>query len=332
MQKLEISHKTIIFTVSLLIGLWLIYQIRLILLLWFISFILMTALHPVVLALQQLKMPRILAIIITFVLTIAGISLIIAGIIPPFIDQTVYLAKNIDQFSFELPFFRFDSDVLREQIGTISENALNLVGIVAGAFSNLFTVFSLFVLTFYLLLERQNFKHFLKVLFSNDNREQDAEILIHSIEHRLGGWVRGEIALMIIVGVLSYIGLRLLGVPFAIPLALLAGLLELVPNIGPTISAIPAVIIGFTISPAIALGVIILYLAVQQLENHVIVPMVMKQSVGLNPMITLMALMVGLTLGGVLGAVLAVPLFITIEVVLRFYYEYRSRSKRKPAD
>jgi predicted PurR-regulated permease PerM len=316
-HKIEISHKTIIFTILFLISLWLIYEIKAVILLFFIAFILMTALNPMVNKLQKFKLPRTLAIFLTFVLVIFIFSLVIAGIVPALIEQTGVLATSlIDQLGKTNWISNFDENTITSQIQTISSSLLNVVKIVIGAFSNIIALFSLLVLTFYLLVERPRFEKYLRVLFQNGKKERKYMALIEAIEKRLGGWVRGEIMLMLIVGTLTYIGLSLLHIPFALPLALLAGLLELIPNLGPTIAAVPAVIIGLTISFPMGIGVLILSIAVQQLENNIIVPLVMKKSIGLNPLVTLMCLMVGITIGGVGGAILAVPIFITIQTAV----------------
>lgn len=325
MEKIEISHRTIIFTVLFLIGIWLLYQIRGVLLLLFIAFILMNALNPLVSSLEKIKIPRILSSVLVFIIGLIVISLIVAGIVPPLVEQLNVLTNFIAEQFPDFAFFQISEQALISQIETLSRNALNLLRFVTGAASNLLGFFSIIVLTIYLLLERKKMPEYLQLLFNNHDSEQKAKELIGAFEKRLGGWVRGEALLMLIVGLLTYVGLTLLGIPFALPLALLAGLLELVPNLGPIISSIPAIIAGLTISPMLALGVLILYVAVQQLENNLIVPIVMRQSAGVNPLITLLSLMVGLTLGGIGGAILAVPFYITIEVALKHFFKYHYR-------
>ena len=121
---------------------------------------------------------------------------------------------------------------------------------------------------------------------------------------------------MTVVGLLTFIGLNLIGIRYALALAVLAGLLEAIPNLGPTISSIPAILLGFAVSPVMGVTALALYFIIQQLENNLIVPVVMKKAVGLNPIITLIALIVGGKIAGVLGVILAVPTTIFIETVL----------------
>jgi predicted PurR-regulated permease PerM len=124
---------------------------------------------------------------------------------------------------------------------------------------------------------------------------------------------------MTLVGVMTFIGLKILQIPYALPLALLAGFLEIVPSIGPILSAIPLVIIGFGISPVTGIAALALAFLVQQVENYVFVPKVMEKSVGLNPIAVLLSLAVGFKLAGVAGVVISVPIFLTIQILIKAY-------------
>lgn len=319
---MEISHKTIIFTVLFLLGLWFVYQIRSVVLLLFVSFVLMTALCPIVNALQKFKLPRVLAIFLTFIFVIILFSLIVAGIVPALVEQSINLANTVSKIFSSYSFVQWDINYLSSQLELVSKSAINIFKIILGLGSNVITVLTLFVFTFYLLMEREKFPVYLKILFNDKNKQKKYEDLLVSIEHKMGGWVRGELFLMLAIGVLTYLGLSMFRIPYALPLALLAGLLELIPNLGPTLAMIPAVLVGLTISPMLAGGIAIMYLVIQQLENNLIVPFVMKKSVGLNPLITLLSLMIGVTIGGVMGAILAVPIFITGAILLKHFYKY----------
>ena len=143
-----------------------------------------------------------------------------------------------------------------------------------------------------------------------------ASIVFDKAEKRLNAWFWGELTLMTVVGIFTFIGLNLIGIRYALPLAVLAGLLEVVPNMGPVISAVPAVLIGMTYSYFTGFSTLALYFIIQQLENTFIVPFIMKRAVGLTPIVTLIALIVGGKLGGVMGILLAIPLFLFLETVL----------------
>jgi len=140
------------------------------------------------------------------------------------------------------------------------------------------------------------------------------------LEKRLGGWARGELTLMILVGVLNFIALTILKIPFALPIAILSGILEIVPYLGPVIGAIPGVMIGFGISPLTGLGAALAAFLIQQFEGYVFVPKVMEKSVGVSPVITIIALSIGGRVAGILGVVISVPVVITIHVLLKEYF------------
>ncbi|MBI4062550.1 AI-2E family transporter [Candidatus Gottesmanbacteria bacterium] len=312
-SKIELSHKTIIFTVSFLIALWVLVQIRDILFLIFIAFILMAALRPLVEALARIRIPRLLSIFVIYTVVFGVFGVSLAGTIPALIVQSASFIQNLPSFIERvLPYWNIDARALTAQIAPVSENIVRLT---VGLFSNIFTTLTVLVFTFYFLLERRHVEPLLVETMGVGAAGQIMSV-VREIEARLGAWIRGQIILMAIVGVLVYIGLMLLKVEFALPLAIIAGILEIVPTIGPIVSAIPAVFVALATSPFLALSVVALYFIIQQLENNLIVPIVMKKSTGLSPLITIFALMVGARFAGIVGAVLAVPMVLVFQVVI----------------
>jgi predicted PurR-regulated permease PerM len=138
----------------------------------------------------------------------------------------------------------------------------------------------------------------------------------NDIESRLGRWFRGQVLLMGAVGLMCGVAYVVLGVPSALLLALIAALCEAIPLVGPILGAIPAVLAALTVSPELALAVGVACWIIQLVENHVLVPVVMRNSIGLSPLIVILSLLVGGAAGGLLGAVVAVPVAAAIEVVL----------------
>lgn len=318
-KKVEISQKTIIFTVLLLLSLWVLYQVRGILVLLFIAFILMTAVNPLIKLARKVKIPTIVVMLVVYFGLIALISTVIASLVPAVVQQTKDLTLVLPTYMHNLENIfnaQFDPNVAGSYLNSIPSNLLKIA---AGAFSNVMNILALFFMTYYLVLERPNLHRYFLRFFDNRDAETRAEKLILAIEQQVGGWVRGEILLMIIIGLMTYLGLIILGIPYALPLAVIAGLLEAVPNLGPTIAAIPAILLGLTISPYIALGALILSIIIQQLENNLIVPKIMQSATGTEPLVTIIVLLVGFTLGGVAGAVLAMPIFLTIQTVIKAF-------------
>ena len=129
--------------------------------------------------------------------------------------------------------------------------------------------------------------------------------------------MRGQLLLMLAIGLATFLGLILLGIPYALPLAILAGLLEIIPTLGPILAAVPAVIIALTISPGMAIVVVGLYIVIQMLENNILVPKIMQRAVGLNPVIVIIGVVIGANLLGVAGALLSIPFIALLAVLYR---------------
>lgn len=320
-RKIEISYKTVLFTLGVLGLVWFIVQISDILLLLFVSVILASAFHSPVNWLVKKKIPRPLAIIFLYLLMAIVLGGIIAIIVPPLIEQTKNLLNNLpdllNSISQLMPYPLPTQDILMSLGSGFNNLGGNIFRYTLGFFGNIITVATLFVFTFYLLLRWENLGRSLSAGLGSEERFTK---LLNRIETGLGNWVRGELFLMATIGITSYIGLSLLGIPYALPLGIFAGLLEIVPIVGPIIAAVPAVIVALSISPILALVTAAFYFLIQQLENNLIVPKVMERAVGLDPLATILSLMVGAKLMGTLGALLAVPFVLLAKIVILDFY------------
>ncbi len=311
-RKIDISHRSIIFITVFILGLWALYLIKDLLIIIFVAIILMSAMSPLVNYLVYLRLPRALAILLTYIIILGTLGGILASFLPQVIEQTTKLVVNLPPIlkeKFNLDFI--DSTFLQSEFPALSKN---LFSITLAIFDNIITIIFLLVLTFYLLLERNELEKRTSSLFVG--REERVRSSIVKIEEKLGAWVRGQLFLSIIIGLLTFIGLTILNIPYALPLAVFAGIMEVVPVIGPIISAIPAIALALTISPILSLGVAATFFVIQQLENSLIVPWVMKTAVGLNPLVVILAIAIGSRLIGVAGALLAVPLSVVLQVIV----------------
>ncbi len=320
-QKIEISHRTIVFTVFLLIFLWFVYFIRDIILLFFVSLLLMVVLNPVVTKLSRFKIPRLVSIVIIYLFLIGLLVLLITSFTPLIVDQSsrlISLFPILIENVGVVPVLGNSvvSEILRH-LGNFSET---IVKFTFSAFSNILSLFAVLVLTFYLLLDREKIENGADSILGREWKRK-LKLFLALWEKELGGWLRGQLLLMISVGVLTLLGLLALKIPFSLPLALLAGILEIVPIIGPILSAIPAIIVGFNISPVLGLFVVVLYFIVQQIENHLLAPKIMHKSTGINPVIVILSLTVGMKLAGFLGALLAIPVYLTSKIAIRVFLD-----------
>lgn len=310
-QKIDISHKTITFVTAFILMVWLLYLIRDLILILFTAVIFMSALNPLVEFFQKFKLPRSLSIALTYVIIIVIFAAVLTAVFQPLIEESTKLIAALPGLMEQLfNVTNIDKSVFQQGLTTLSKN---IFSVTLAAFDNFVTFIFLLVVTFYLLLERSNLESRLASLFLG--REERIKKLIVQIEEKLGGWLRGQLVLSFIIGALSYLGLFILNVPFALPLAVVAGVMEVIPVIGPIISAIPAIFISLTISPVLGLGVAAMYFVIQQMENHLIVPQVMKRAVGLNPLVVILAIAIGSRLLGFAGALLAVPLAVVLQIV-----------------
>jgi predicted PurR-regulated permease PerM len=318
-RKVEISHRTIIFSVLFLLFLWFLYFMRDILLQLFVALLLAAVLNPLVTKFTYSKIPRGFAVLLAYVLVLGLIGGLIALIAPPLVSQTTNFTNSLPTYMANLGITPvISAEIGKEFLTSIGSIPGQIIRFSLSLFSNILNVLAVLVFSFYFLLSRDKLDEQLGMFFGLEKTKK-IESLIQRMEKKIGHWVRGQLVLMLLVGVLNYIGLALLGVPFAIPLAILAGLLEIIPYLGPIIAAIPAVLIGFGISGFVGTGVAIMALLVQQLENYVFVPKIMGRSVGLSPIVVLIALAVGQRLAGITGMIVSIPFVITLQVLIKDY-------------
>jgi predicted PurR-regulated permease PerM len=193
--------------------------------------------------------------------------------------------------------------------------ASNIVSSIFNFFGGVFSFILVLVITFYMVAEENVIRKLIWSLTPEDKQTYVMDVF-KRIQIKLGLWLRGQLILCLVIFVLTYIGLTILGVKYALVLALIAGVTEFIPYLGPIIGGIPAVFLAFTQSPMLALFTIILYVVVQQIENNLLVPKIMEKAVGLNPIASIIVLMIGFSVGGVMGAILSIPVATAASVVI----------------
>jgi predicted PurR-regulated permease PerM len=326
--RVSISTSTIVRFFLVVLGLLLAYVLRDVLAILIVSIVFAAALDPLVDNLQRKRFPRTLCILFIYliligVLTLIGILFVpllrdqidqIRQALPTFYDRALDLFQRIPSSGTENPGATLDQSLTRLTASAFSG--------IAGVFGGIVTVFGVLVLTFYLTVEEKGFKKFLMAV--TPRREHlRVERINGTIQHRLGGWLRGQLLLSLIIGVTSYVGLLIIGVPYTLVLALIAGVTEAIPIAGPLLGAVPSVIVAYNESPVTALLVVVLFFVIQQLENNFIVPRVMSRATGLNPVIVIIVTLVGAKLAGIAGIILAIPLTIIGQVLVAEYWENR---------
>lgn len=316
-RKIEISHRTVIFTVVFLAAVWFLYQIREIILQVFVALLIMAILNPLVTKLSKLKIPRALAVAVVYLFVLGVVIGAFALVIPTLAEQTTNFANSLPAFvnNLTLPSV-VTQEITKEATAEIGRLPTQILKVGFSIFGNILTVLAVFVFAFYLLVAREKLDDQMAVVFGKQKGEKFGKV-IDQLETKMGGWARAQLIIMFLMGFIFYFGLLALKIPYALPLALLVGILEIVPTIGPIVAVIPAIIVGFGISPLTGLAAAALSFLMHQLENYVFVPNVMQKSVGVSPIITLISLVIGLKIAGVVGAILAVPVVITIEIMTK---------------
>jgi predicted PurR-regulated permease PerM len=314
----EITPRTIIIGISLLASTWILIQIKLVVISVFIALILGLALDPMVTKLKRLHLPRPVGVFLVFFLFLAAVLGLTAYGFTPLVNETGKFIVNLPQFLGPvldslgpIPFASELQQQLASQATLLSANILTIAGSIV---TNIIFLLTVLFLTFYFLLDWENLKSSLVKMLDHRSRTRFQGI-IESMEKNLGGWLRGQLLLMVVVGVLVYLGLFALGVEYALPLAVIAGLFEVIPTIGPVLSAVPALLVGFATSFGLGIWVLVLYVVVQQLENSLIVPNVMGRAVGFSPLTTLLIVFAGAQLFGIGGAVLSIPVALLLNIL-----------------
>lgn len=335
-----ISTISILKILAILLGLFFLYTVRDVLIIILIALILTAALDPMVDWLQKRKIPRPLGLLILYVGLVGGFFLVVGLIIPPLIEQFQQLAETLPgQFERFLTATGLGQWVQTQGTGEVEklltsfftqldQPVSRVFSTITDVFSGLLTAVLVLVITFYLTVQEQGIKKFVRSIVPVRHQPYVTS-LVNRIQGKIGGWFRGQLILMGFVGALVYVGLLLLGVKFALLLALLAMLLELIPFLGPILAAIPAVILAFGHSPLTAVLVIGLFIVVNLIENHLLVPKTMQKAVGLNPVVIIAAMLIGAKLAGILGVILAVPVTTAIAEFLSDFFEDR-RSPENP--
>jgi predicted PurR-regulated permease PerM len=351
--RISLGDITKAILIAILLGTlgYLVYQIKDIIIIFFVSLLFATALDPTIDRLQRFRIPRSISVIIIFILLITGFVLFIGNLIPILSKELLDLGltaqnliNNLLTGKIEMPgYLEWLNPIIQDTFGGVNTNSLTtnlqnyliqfgeeLRSVAGNAFKTLIAISNglgnailVLLLTYFMIVDEVVIDKFVLSLFP---KKYGPYITAKSgtIKKKVGEWLRGQIILMFAVGILTYIGLVLIGVEYAFTLGIFAGVTELIPVIGPIIGLIAAIPIAANQSGEIVIAVIILYFVIQRLENNLLVPMIMKQATGLHPIIVLFVMLVGFEFMGILGIIISVPV---AAVGVIFLEDYLKRDK-----
>jgi predicted PurR-regulated permease PerM len=312
--------------------LWCAYIVRDALLIVYVSVLFAVGFMPIVRVIERQKvvpiggrLPRWLAILILYVAILGTVTLVLFLIFPPLVEQAQALWQKAPEYFDRVQSFAINKGWLREHLtireaverapgGASGDAVAKVAGAAANVAGGIFGVVTILILTFYMLIDSYNLREAVLRLFPRERRER-VDAASREVMLKVSAWLGGQLLLAASIGTTSAVGLWALGIPFFYVLALLSAIGEMIPVVGPILSAIPAIAVAATVSPQKVLLVVIFFVLQQQLENHILVPKIMSRQVGVSPVTVIVALLIGGSLAGIVGAILAVPTAAIVQVI-----------------
>jgi predicted PurR-regulated permease PerM len=345
--NISISTGVIVKALVVLLIAFLLYKMLDLVLVVLTAVVIASAVEPLINWFSHYKVKRIFAVIITYLCVVIVFSGLLYFFIPPVLKEASNLLSNapkyLDSITLwnplndknitqtgkivggisdglnsgkqiidSIPSGNIETSGLNSLITKIQSFAANssdsIVNIASGIFGGVFSFILIIVLSFYLAVQEGGVEKFLRIITPMKNEAYIIDLWKRS-QKKIGYWMQGQLLLCVLVGVLTYLGLTILGIQNALVLAVITGCLEIIPLFGPILSAIPAILFGFTGGGlTMALVVLGLFIIIHQFENHLLYPLVVKKVVGVSPIIVILSLIIGGKLAGFLGIILSVPI------------------------
>lgn len=319
---IEISPKTMLWVLLIGVLVILLFMVRDIIAVLIFAIIISSALEPLLEYFENKKIPRLLSLIVIYALFFVFFAVLIYILLPLMLDQLQDFSKNypayfgkIEEAASVITFLPGLStnihDLLIQLTGQIP-SFTSLISYASLIFGGIVSFIAVLVISFYLSLSRGALDDFLSSVMPPQFEAYMHGLWIRS-QKKMGRWLQAQLLLSIFISAIVGIGLWILGVKYAFLLAIAVGVLEIVPFVGPIVAGGLATLLALSQSAVLGLWTLILFIAVQQLENHILVPILIKKLVGLNPVTVIIAILIGAKLGGILGILLAVPLAAVID-------------------
>ena len=343
--RVSITSGTILTTLLIVAGVYLFWILRDLALLVLTAIIIASAIEPGVTFFIRYRMPRFIAALLIYVLVFGAIFAILYLFFPPIIaDAAGFLTampRYLDTINITTPLSNITNTVSvvssQSQAQSYIQTLLSLQSLFTSSsgsvlqllitfFGGIFSLVLVIVLSFYFALQDTGVDDFIRLIMPVKYEEYYVDLWKRS-QKKIGLWMQGQILLSVIVGVLVYLGLLIIGVPYALLLAVFTAMVEIIPVFGSIIAGVVAVIVGYS-DGGVAIAAIVagLYIVVNQFESNLIYPLIVKKIVGIPPLLVIVALIAGYTLAGFLGAILSVPVS---AVLLEFITDFDKRKRRE---
>lgn len=329
MNWTKVGARTALGAAAVLLGLYLLYLIRAVLIILVVSIIFAQAITPVVLRLRRFGARRaqaVLAIYLVIVVALAALGWFLVQALTSeagaLADAVPQMQQQLHQLAARIPIASLRGSIdsaLSGEVQIGGSGGQNVPGEVLGTartvFEAIFAIFTIFLITFYWISERLVIRRTMLRLLPEHHRERGLQVW-DDVEDKLGAWVRGQLLVMLCIGLAFGIGLTAMRVKFSLLLAVFAAVAEIIPIVGPYIGTAAAVLVALSQGFPVALGVAIYGAIVQLVENNILVPRIMGRATGVSPLTVILGILIGTTLMGIQGALLAVPVAAAIQVLL----------------
>jgi predicted PurR-regulated permease PerM len=334
---IDFSPKLMFFILSILAFIYFGKQVLTVILFVFFGFVIMSSVKPIVNWLRKKGFSKGLAITVAYFLLILIILGLIFLVSIPFVNQLAGLVSVLPGWINEALLFLEDFSVAGYSVdldaisGYVTDfikgfptvaNVKNIATFVSDFFGVGAFLLTSLVFSIYLLSEHDTFADVLLIKIVSDEKRKRVKKLVMDVENKLGSWVLGQAVVSVTATIFSWIVLTILGVPFALPLAMFAGLINVIPNLGSTLAGFTMSLVALiTVGPINALVMLVAYVIYQMVENSLIVPKVMGNAVGLKPIVVMLGVIVFLIFFGLIGGFMAVPLMVIAQIVYEFYID-----------
>ncbi len=314
----SITPGTVVVAVVIALSFWLAFYLKDLLLVVLTAVVLASSIEPMTQWLIRRHLPRVLAVVLIYLVVLVTIVSFFYFFLPPLATETANFVKALPVYLETLNLTTSEAVLLEGETTSITEQLLQFqdimkasssgaLGAASAIFGGLVSFVLIIVLSFYFAVQERGLDNFIRLITPPRHQEYLLDLWKRA-QVKIGRWLQGQLLLSLIVGVLVYIGLSILGVPYALLLAIVASVLELIPVFGSILAAIPAVVLAFIDSgTTLSILVIALYVVVNQLQGNIIYPMVVQKVLGVPPLVVILAIIAGSQLAGFLGIVIAVP-------------------------
>jgi predicted PurR-regulated permease PerM len=327
--RISISFATMLNVLLLVVGVILLYNLRDLIMVLALSIVIASTVAPVARFLHRYRLPHLVSVLLVYLAAFGVVLVLVPYLVFPLLGDLSDLLVSLPDRLGHLPFFANSTSYLGSLYGKLGGSEASLAGVIAEwqqgfahlpqgfvqtasfLFGGFFSFILVVVFSFYLSVQPDGINNFLRIVTPPKQEAYVIDVWRRS-QKKIGYWMQGQVLLGVLIGVMVFLGLTILQVKYALVLAFLAAIFELIPFFGPVLSAVPGVLFGF--SDSVTLGFIVLgfYIIIQQFENHLIQPLVVEKMIGVPPMIVIIAILVGAQLSGVVGMILAIPVAVVL--------------------